>query len=287
MQGLEIFQAQPGSAEQNVCIPMLALCFDEFVDIRKKYGDRMPFSEISYIARSHDGRIAGHVGIMPVTVHAGEGRTIRLAGVASVAVHPDFRRRGIAAALCEEAASRAESDGFSALPLYTGLNRVYASCGWENFRMKSVTLVNPSCAEKKGKSGAELTDAEKEVIISSYEKAAVFPGQVLRTRDTFFHSWERMFGESFFTWYTDAGGYALEYAGFVAEASSAAHCGAVGKAFLSPADPLVQELLSAGWLIEAENDNAPACWAGENVMLRSCCSDALPADLFFSLADKI
>ena len=102
---IEYFHAAPGSIEQNACIPMLAVCFDEFVQLRKMYGDIMPFTEESFVARCSNGRIAGHAGIMPITVYGNEGKILKLAGIASVAVHPDFRRRGIAAQLCENAAA--------------------------------------------------------------------------------------------------------------------------------------------------------------------------------------
>lgn len=282
---MEYIQASPFSREQCDCVPMLAVCFDEFVEFRKRYGERFPFAEESFIARTADA-VAGHTGVMPVQVCAGEGKVLKLGGIASVAVHPDFRRRGIAADLCNMAAEWADNSGYDMLPLYTGLNRVYESCGWQNYRMQSVTLINRSPVERKGRSGAELTAEEKEIIISCYEEMPEFPGKVIRTKDTYFHSWERMFNETFFTWYVGDDGYALEYAGFVAEGTSASLCSGMKQAFLSPEDALVEKLLACGWCIEKHNDNAPACWNGENVMIRPCAGKELPSNIFFSLADK-
>ena len=287
---IEYFHAAPGSIEQNACIPMLAVCFDEFVQLRKMYGDIMPFTEESFVARCSNGRIAGHAGIMPITVYGNEGKILKLAGIASVAVHPDFRRRGIAAQLCENAAAWAEENGFDALPLYTGFNRVYESCCWQNYMTGSVLLTNPCVKEIRGKSGRELSASEKEMIISCYENGAVFPGKTIRSKDQLFHGWARMFDTQEFTWHVGDAGYALEWENTIAEMAGQGNwadlCGGIKMAFLSPWDPCVEKLVSAGWQVTAQNDNSPVFWHGENAMLRCCKKKTVPEKLFFSLADK-
>lgn len=287
---LNYFHALPGSEDQNNCIPMLAVCFDEFVQLQKVCGNHMPFTEESFIARCADGRIAGHVGIMPMKAYDGKGNVLKLAGIASVGVHPDFRRRGIAVQLCENAAAWAKENQYDILPLYTGLNHVYESCGWKDYTVKSVTLKNPSCSDRGGCSGKELTGDAKSFVISCYENAAVFPGKIIREKDTLFHSWSRMFRSSEFTWHVGDNGYALEWENTVAEVCGngdiAALCKNIPQAFLSPADPAVGALIAAGWQVVAENDDHPEFWHGENAMLRGIDNCCVPADLFFSLADK-
>lgn len=285
MAELSFVHTGPASRLQCDAIPMLAVCFDEFVEFQKRFGNRFPFVEESFLALCGQ-QIVGHAGLMPMRVYGRDGEIISMAGLASVAVHPDFRKQGIAAQLCNMAAAWAEEHQFALLPLYTGLNRVYESCGWRNFAVNSVTLINPDRCGRKGKCGAELTEEEKKYIISSYEGSPVFSGKVIREKDTFFHSWERMFNETFFTWYLDSDGYALEYAGFAAEGSSEKACSSLEKAFLSPEDPLTERLLLSGWRVEKVDDHAPACWGGENVMIRSCKDMTQSENLFFSLADK-
>jgi len=282
---IEFFYAAPGSVEQSACLPMLAVCFDEW----KGNISRMPFIEESFIARTGDGRIAGHAGIMPMRVH-GTGRVLRVAGIASVGVHPDFRRRGIASELCARAAAWAREKKFDLLALYTGFNRVYEVCGWRDYAVDSLTLENPRPAEDSGKSGPELTDAEKSAIAEWYAAGPVFPGKVIREKESFFHSWEQLFRSSDFSWHTGMGGYALAYHGVLAEAGGTDLSGglfcAMKTAFLSPQDPVVERLLAAGWRVTARNETHPACWSGENVMLRGVEAGSVPGGLFFSLADK-
>ena len=287
---LNYFHAAPYSPEQDACIPMLAVCFDEFVQLQKVCGNRLPFTEESFVARTQEGRIAGHVGIMPMKAYAGNGKVIKLAGIASVGVHPDFRKRGIAVQLCENAAKWAEENQYDVLPLYTVLNRVYESCGWKNYTVKSVTLENPFFKEKGGCSGRELTDENKAFIADCYEHGAVFPGKIIREQDTLFHSWKKMFRSSEFTWHVGENGDALEWENTVAEVYGtgdiAALCKNIKRAFLSPADPAVQALKAANWREVAVNDNAPEFWHGENAMIRTVAGKEFPEDIFFSLADK-
>ena len=277
--------AAPGSAEQNACLPMLAVCFDEW----KGDISRMPFVEESFIARSCDGRIAGHVGIMPMRIH-GDNRVLRAAGIASVGVHPEFRRRGIAARLCGQAAAWAAERGYDLLALYTGVNRVYEVCGWRDYSVNSLTLENPAPSGKTGKRGSELTGAERDAIAEWYDAGPVFRGKVIREKKSFFHSWEQLFRSPDFFWHTGKDGYALEYHGVLAEAGGAELSAdlfrGVKTAFLSPEDPVAERLLSAGWRIAARNEAHPACWGGENVMARAAAGGSVPSGLFFSLADK-
>lgn len=282
---MEFLYAPPGSAEQNACLPMLGVCFDEW----KGDISRMPFVEESFIARTRDGRIAGHAGVMPMRI-CGGGRVLRVAGIASVGVHPEFRRLGIASGLCRLAAAWAAEHGYDLLALYTGFNRVYEVCGWRDYPVDSLTLENPRPAEKPGRSGPELTAAERSAIADWYETGPVFPGKVIREKKSFFHSWEQLFRSSDFSWHTGEGGYVLTYHGVLAEAGgtalSADLFSGVKTAFLSPEDPVVERLLAAGWRIAARSEARPACWGGENVMLRGVKNGSVPSGLFFSLADK-
>lgn len=285
LKDFEFLHAAPGSAEQNACLPMLGVCFDEWK------GDipRMPFVEESFIARTSDGRVAGHVGLMPMRVHGGKG-TLRVAGIASVGVDPAFRRRGLAAELCRRAADWAAEQRYDSLALYTGVNRVYAVCGWQDYPVRSLTLENPAPSEHPGRPGPDLTEDEKASIVKWYEAGPVFPGKVIREEKALFHSWEQVFRTPDFSWYTGKGGYALVYHGVLAEMAgpglSRDLFRGVKTAFLSPDDPAAERLLAAGWRIAARDEAHPAAWGGENVMIRPVGEGRAFPGLFFSLADK-
>lgn len=167
---------------QGAGVDLLCRCFDEWLMFRARYGRCFPFEEISFVARV-DGVLAGHVGVMEFPVRDSSGGTLRMAGVASVGVAPEHRGRGIAGELCNLAAEWAERNGFAALPLYTGVPRVYAKCGWQSVPANGVTLQAPhatAAAAGEWRSGNTLSQVEKDRIITYYEALPPLPGRVVR-----------------------------------------------------------------------------------------------------------
>ncbi len=288
MNDIKFVFAGEGTELQNDSVPMLARCFEEWQIFQAAYGNVFPFREISFAALNENDEIVGHVGIMPFDVLNGKGGVVRMAGIASVGTAPEYRGCGIAARLCNDAAEWAKDNGFDCMPLYTSFNRVYESCGWRNYPVKSVALTNGRAELKKGRKGAELTENEREFIIECYNKIPEFAGKVLRTRDKSFHGWNRIFRETFFDWYVDSNGYAVAFEEVLAEFfalngdASGLVCG-IGSAFLSENFTGMQSLLDNGWRISAA-DKELDCWHGENVMCR--CLNAVEEKLFYSLTDK-
>ena len=267
---------------------MLAECFEEWQEIQARNGNRFGIREISFVALNEADEVVGHVGIMPFDVLDGNGKIIRMAGIASVGTSPAYRGRGIAARLCNDAAEWAEKNGFDCMPLYTAFNRVYESCGWTNYPMQSLFLTDPNGSFKPGKKGAELTADEREFIIDCYNRIPEFAGKVLRTRDKSFHGWNRVFRETFFDWYLNDDGYAVAFEGvlaefFVSDGNLSKLLNGIGSAFLSKNFPGVESLLDNGWQIAATNGK-PDCWHGENVMTRNI--NAVGGNIFYSLTDK-
>lgn len=274
---------------QHDSVAMLARCFDEWRMFQTACGNIFPFREISFVALAENDKIAGHVGIMPFDVWDGKGKIIHMAGIASVGTDPDYRGRGIAVKLCNNAAEWAEKNGFEYLPLYTSFNRVYESCGWSNYPVRSLSLVNRNAKVKAGRKGAELTAAEKEFIIDCYNRIPEFPGKVIRGSDNSFHGWNRIFRETFFDWYITSEGYAVTFEGFLAEffvldGNASEIVSGIERAFLPENYHNIDSLLADGWEREGGMKN-PECWHGENVMQRSIYGN-IPANLFFSLTDK-
>ena len=72
MAELSFVHTGPGSKLQCDAIPMLAVCFDEFVEFQKRFGNRFPFVEESFIALCGQ-QIIGHAGLMPMRVHGNDG----------------------------------------------------------------------------------------------------------------------------------------------------------------------------------------------------------------------
>lgn len=282
-----VFAGEDTELQRNA-IPMLARCFEEWQMFHAKYGNKFIFREISFVALNEKDEIVGHVGIMPFDVLDGEHNVIRMAGIASVGTDPEYRGRGIASQLCRNAAEWADENGFDCLPLYTSFNRVYESCGWENFDMRSVSIVNRNPREKKGRKGSELTAVEKAFIMNCYDRMGVFAGKVIRTNDNAFHGWDRIFRETFFDWYIDKNGYAVAFEGVLAEffaldGDASKLVSDITSAFLPEKFPGVGALLDNDWLVSGVNMN-PDCWHGENVM--TCNLKNVPDDIFYSLTDK-
>lgn len=193
---MSIFQKRLLSEEeQPVILPLLGGCFPDYWEQLAAEQKKMPFKEISFAA--FDGEKAiGHCGIIPYSIMCG-GEVRRMAGIASVATHPDYRNRGVAAELCEMAAQWAGEKGFTSLPLYTGFFTVYEKAGWQ---LQPVPVVRQIVDGKKTAAiswcrGGDLNDVEKANIIKLYENGENFDGKVLRDISGTFHSWDRLFND--------------------------------------------------------------------------------------------
>lgn len=288
MNDIKFLFAGEDSTLQCNSVPMLARCFEEWQLLQARSGNRFPFREISFVALNGNDDIVGHVGIMPFDVLDGKHNVIRMAGIASVGTDPEYRGRGIAARLCRNAAEWAQEQGFDCMPLYTSFNRVYESCGWKDYDMQSVSLVNPGADKKEGKKGSELTPDEKDFIIECYNEIPEFAGKVIRTEDISFHGWARIFRDSAFEWYVEKNGYAVTFEGVLAEFFAADGdvlplVSGIESAFLSGKFPGIGSLTAGSWQQSAVNA-VPECWHGENVMIRPLNRNS--TGLFYSLTDK-
>lgn len=205
-------------SQQPEILELLGKCFPDYWEQLALKQGKMPFFEISFAEFDH-GRVIGHCGIIPYEVWCGS-RYHPMAGIASVAVDPDFRRRGIAGRLCNFAADWAKENGFVSLPLYTAHFRVYESCSWHKLDVPAARYF-----PEAGKSGAirrmgrELSSAEKNSIIQLYENSPQFDGKVKRQDSGTLHSWERIFNEPEFTFLLSPAGYAIEANRVIVEAN--------------------------------------------------------------------
>ncbi len=201
-------------------LQLLGDCFPEYWSDHAAKGV-FPHREVAFIAEN-EGVPVGHVGVMPFKVFTGSGQTVNLAGVASVATHPQYRGLGIAGALCRMALDWGKTNGIVAMPLFTSLFSVYEKSGWQvcNSPLQTVRLAlrTPSHSpEAVPKKASELTAAEQSMIMAFYAKQPPFPGKVQRSADGDFHSWGRIFRQPDYRFYLDADGYGLEIEGVLAE----------------------------------------------------------------------
>ena len=91
-------------------------------------------------------RVAAHVGVVNRTITVG-GRPLRIAGVQSVLVLPEYRGQGLVDQVLRAAMDEAARRGFDygmlfCLPM---LAKVYARCGWHALCNRQVVRVEEGC----------------------------------------------------------------------------------------------------------------------------------------------
>jgi predicted acetyltransferase len=77
-----------------------------------------------------EGEVVGGYMLFPAGQFFG-GRSVPAWGVTAVAVHPAWRRRGVAAALMRECVALAREQGAALAPLHAATVRLYRRWGWE------------------------------------------------------------------------------------------------------------------------------------------------------------
>ena len=290
MDNIEIKFTGDDPVAQQSALEVLARCFPVWAE-RKRIFKRFPFRELSFIARSGN-IVCGHLGLIPMETFNYDGTLIRLAGVASVAVLPEYRKCGIASKLCQAATRWAEENGFDALPLYTSVMRVYEKNNWQIFPVEMSTLKAPETTSDTGdfwKTSAALSNEEKSFIIRCYENMPPLPGRIIRLADDYAaNSWHRLFSKNNALWHLTSSGYILALDGVICEV-----CGTIStvppgisKAFLSIHDPYYCVLHNAGWLPDLPPQQLPECWDGEVAMMKIINPEKIPSGIFFPLANK-
>lgn len=135
---------------------------------RLSFGGQRPFDE-TWRARSRvdhglvaevDGRPAGQLRVRPDGQVFG-GRSVRMAGIASVGVEPWARGRGIALTLLDRAVEVAREAGQAVSALYPTVPALYRSRGWERAGvLEDVSLVPAALAAVRRPGAIEVRPAE-------------------------------------------------------------------------------------------------------------------------------
>lgn len=103
------------------------------------------------LVAEEDGAIRGTARVLPLTIWWG-GAAWPMGGLASVAVAPEARRRGVARALCEAAVQRLRERGVPLCLLFPFDHRFYAALGWTLVGLSRQATV-PCSALPRGASG--------------------------------------------------------------------------------------------------------------------------------------
>jgi predicted acetyltransferase len=77
-----------------------------------------------------DGEVVGGYAMLPTGEFFG-GRSVPAQGISAVAVHPAWRRRGVAGALMRDCVASARERGAAVTPLFAATVRLYRRWGWE------------------------------------------------------------------------------------------------------------------------------------------------------------
>ena len=280
--------------EQQMILPLLGTCFPDYWEQIAVKSGKMPFEEISFAAFDGNKAIA-HCGIIPYEIKCGNN-IFKMAGIASVATLPEYRKQGLAAKLCRTAAQWAENNNFTSLPLYTAFPKVYEVNNWQ------ILSVQPALKIVSGKKtaaiswckGGELSDAEKNNIIRLYESSPGFNGKVIRQNSGTLHSWDRIFNEPDFRFAAVPKMYAIKVDNVIVELNfdnSNTSLADRKRLFYQlgaenihlPETPIFQELFSG---VEFEISNIDIAH-GEKVMFRDIDADFHKLNrIFFPIADK-
>ena len=94
-----------------------------------------------------DGELVGTTEVMPGGQYFG-GRSVPMGGVASVAVRPDQRGRGIAPRLLGQAVERMHEQGLVISTLHPATTRFYRGLGWEIGASSVCDASRPRCSQR-------------------------------------------------------------------------------------------------------------------------------------------
>ncbi len=282
--------------EQSLILPLLGESFPDYWEQLALSSGKMPYEEISFAAFDND-KVIGHCGIIPYRIMH-DGEVFPMAGVASVAVAPEYRRQGIARELCIFAAQWAKMKNFVSMPLYTAHCRVYESAGWQILDTPQAKEIvsGKKTAALGWEKGSSLTGKEKANIIRLYNESPAFDGKILRDGSGTLHCWERIFAEPDFRFavvpkmYAVKSGDTLIELGFdnaqttLADRKRLFYQLGVQKLYL-PETELIQELLDG---VEMENISSKEVMHDEKVMFFDLENSGFHSgkELFFPITDK-
>lgn len=292
---MEIVKLSPD--EQKQILPLLGRCFPEYWEQLAAKEQKMPFDEISFAAYKN-GILCGHCGVLPYEIADNTGIFRQMGGIASVAVAPEYRRQGIAAALCQAVYQWAETAAeMVSLPLYTGFFRVYQSVSWQLYPIPQARFARSYHQAEPliWQAGTALDEEQKKHIISLYEASPVYPGKVRRKHGTGFHDWKRIFADPEMSFAVTDCGYAIKFDSALAEVFFAPGTTAKAKnlffaAALTPngCDILLPEAVTGNIELSCTAPHADPMHE-ERVLVRDLKNSSFHRNnpgLFFSLVDK-
>ena len=187
--------AEEPDLDRLVDIHMAAYPDDRDAAARKRNFTANVFGELDDVVVVEDrGDIVGHGRLFPMASWFG-GRKVRVGGIASVAVAPEARGRGVATALLEELHARARSRGDAVTLLYAFKQGFYARLGYGPTSTRRRLAVSPEAIPASFRDAARALvgrarGEDREAIEKAYlRSAARCTGWLLRRP----RHWERLF----------------------------------------------------------------------------------------------
>lgn len=186
--------AQEADLDRLVDIHLAAYPDDRDAAARKRNFTANVFGELGdVVVVERAGDIVGHGRLFPMTSWFG-GRKVRVGGIASVAVAPEARGRGVAGALLDELHARARSRGDAVTLLYAFKQAFYARHGYAPTSTRKRLALSPASVPASFREAARAlvgraTGEDRAGIEKAYVRAASrCTGWLLRST----RHWERL-----------------------------------------------------------------------------------------------
>ena len=146
----------------------LVICFPEDAEVFSQTRAWHGSAPVWTVVLEHEGEVIAHVGVVERVIRVG-ARELRVAGVQSVFVLPEFRRRGLTTSLLEKAMQEAEARDLDLGLLFClpELERVYVRSGWISLGRRP--------AVRADETGAEVPLPEKNICMFYPLRQLSFP----------------------------------------------------------------------------------------------------------------
>lgn len=177
----------PKEDEMSELFALLKTCFPtdrKIFEVMEKEG--LSFGYEPKIL-SVDGKIVSNVSLVERDIHIGP-KLLKGGGIAGVATHPDYRKRGYAKMLLKERFRDISLKGLDFSPLFTDKPFIYEKLGWEILPQRFYTLEEIKAPLNVRKKSVEMfhhsTKTFMEEVRRIYEQNMLsFPGALKRDKE--------------------------------------------------------------------------------------------------------
>ena len=195
----------PKKDEMPELFALLKICFPidrKIFELMEKEGSLFGYEPKVLLV---DGKIVSNVSLVRRDIYIGS-KTLKGIGVASVATHPDYRRKGYAKMLLKERLRDISLKGADFSPLFTDKPFVYEKLGWKIFPQKFWVLEDIEVPLNARKKKVEIFRNSTKTLMGEVERIyqeniLFFPGSLKRDKEywqEYFHIFDLKDNELFF-----------------------------------------------------------------------------------------